>query len=164
MERIGGNQDRKGRCKEWNQTNVDIDGKCWREGDRCIAIGKKKDNTRGGWTELVLLLLRPPSPLLAGPLEVFQRSLLYLIKASQAPGKAPRPAIFLHFLQTWAGILKDTVKIKAGMQNWNREFKVLHSCSSLLWLLGLLKKKNRREKKIIIWCSFSNLPIPKYTR
>lgn len=72
----------------------------------------------GGLAELVLLLLWPPSPLLAGPLEVFQRALLYLIKASQAPGSAPRPAIFLHFLQTWAGISKERVRIKvAGVQN-----------------------------------------------
>lgn len=54
----------------------------------------REDKACGGVGELVLLLLWPPSPLLAGPLEVFQSALLYLIKASQAPGSAPRPAIF----------------------------------------------------------------------
>lgn len=94
----------------------------------------------GGVAEPVLLLLWPPSPLLAGPLEVFQRALLYLIKASQAPGRAPRPAIFLHFLETQAGILKERERIKeAGMQNQSSEFKVLHSCLNLLRLLDLVK-------------------------
>lgn len=79
---------------------------------------EREDKGGGGLAELVLLLLWPPSPLLAGPLEVFQRALLYLIKASQAPGNAPRPAIFLNFLQTWAGISKERVRIKvAGIQN-----------------------------------------------
>lgn len=48
----------------------------------------------------------------SGPLEVFQRALLYLIKASQAPGNTPRPAIFLHFLQSRAGILRERAQIK----------------------------------------------------
>lgn len=90
---------------------------------------KEREDKGSGWVaELLLLLLWPPSPLLTGPLEVFQRALLYLIKASQAPGSPPRPAIFLHFLETQAGILKERVCMKeAGMQNQNREFKVLHS-------------------------------------
>lgn len=79
---------------------------------------EKEDKGGGGLGKLVLLLLWPPSPLLTGPLEVFQRALLYLIKASQAPGSAPRPAIFLHFLQTRGGILKERLWIKeAGIQN-----------------------------------------------
>jgi len=60
---------------------------------------EREDKGSGGMAELLLLLLWPPSPHLTGPLEVFQRALLYLIKASQAPGTAPRPAIFLHFLE-----------------------------------------------------------------
>lgn len=67
---------------------------------------KGKDKGSGAAAELVLLLPWPPSPLLTGPLEVFQRALLYLIKASQAPGSAPRPAIFLHFLESRAGIFE----------------------------------------------------------
>lgn len=100
--------------KEWNQTNVDSESLCQWEGDRCTATGRKKKTKGGlGWgsEELVLLLLWPPSLLIAALLEVFQRALLYLIKASQAPGKAPRPAIFLHFLQMQAGILKERVAV-----------------------------------------------------
>lgn len=79
---------------------------------------EKEDKEGRGVPTLVLLLLWPPSPLLPGPLEVFQRALLYLIKASQAPGSAPRPAISLHFLQTQAGILKERFWIKeAGIEN-----------------------------------------------
>lgn len=90
--------------------------------------GEREDKGSGGMAELLLLLLWPPSPLLTGPLEVFQRALLYLIKASQAPGRAPRLAIFQHFLETRAGILKERVWIKeAGMWNQNRGFEVLHS-------------------------------------
>lgn len=48
----------------------------------------------------------------SGPLELFQRALLYLIKASQAPGNAPKPAIFLHLLQSPAGIVKERLQIK----------------------------------------------------
>lgn len=75
---------------------------------------EREDKGGGGLGKLVLLLLWPPSSLLTGPLEVFQRALLYLIKASQAPGSAPRPAIFLHFLQTPARILKKEVVDKGS--------------------------------------------------
>lgn len=44
------NQEGKGRFKEWNQTNVDSESLCWWERDRCIAIGRKKEKTKGvGW-------------------------------------------------------------------------------------------------------------------
>ena len=104
--------------------------KCWqwelvlvRKRDRCIAMGRKdrkkerkKERKRekdkrgwrgGGWQSRSFCCCGLPLSLLAGPLEAFQRALLYLIKASQAPGSAPRPAIFLHFLQTRAGIFKE---------------------------------------------------------
>lgn len=119
------NQEGEERLREWNQTNVDSESLHWWERDRCRAIGKRKRRQRGwGLEKLALLLLWPPSPLLTGPLEIFQRALLYLIKASQAPGSAPRPAIFLHFLQTQARIWKKKGRIKeAGTQNWKRELQ-----------------------------------------
>lgn len=66
----------------------------------------------GGMAELLLLLLWPPFPFLPGHLEVFQRALLYLIKASRAQGSPPRPAILLHFLETQARVQEEMLCIK----------------------------------------------------
>lgn len=60
--------------------------------------GKERELGGGpgwGWVELDLLLLWRPSPPRAAPLELFQRALLYLIKASQAAGSAPRLVLFI---------------------------------------------------------------------
>lgn len=90
--------------------------------------------------ERLLLLPWPPSPLLTGSLEVFQKAPLHLIKASQAPGKAPRPAIFLHFLKTPTGVLKERVEIKeAWMQNENGGLEVLHRRFILLQIRAAVK-------------------------
>lgn len=58
---------------------------------------ERKDRGGPGWglEEPDLLLPWRPSPPLAAPLEVFQRALLYLIKASQAAGSAPRLVLFI---------------------------------------------------------------------
>lgn len=84
------------------------------------SYGEKRKRIQRGLAELVLLLLQPPSPLLAGPLEVFQRVLLYLIKASQVPGNAPRPAIFLYFLQTQSWYFEGE---GADKRSWDTELK-----------------------------------------
>lgn len=58
--------------------------------------GRKDKGRSGVW------LRSPPRP---GPLETFQRTLRYLIKASREAGSAPTPAISLPFLPTNAATL-----------------------------------------------------------
>ncbi len=105
---------------------------CVCEKETGAQLQGERERRQRGLAELVLLLLWPPSPLLAGPLEVFQRTLLYLIKASQAPGKASRPAIFLHFPQIRAGIQKESLDKK---QPGHRIETLNLRCFNLLWLL-----------------------------
>lgn len=60
--------------------------------------GKEREVGGGpGWGRLEPDLLLPwrPSPPLAAPLELFQRALLYLIKASQAAGGGPGLVLFI---------------------------------------------------------------------
>lgn len=60
--------------------------------------GKERQVGGGpGWgcAELDLLLPWRPSPPLAAPLELFQRALLYLIKASRAAGGVPGLVLFI---------------------------------------------------------------------
>ena len=83
-------------------------------------MGRKQENTKGvgGLAEPGLLLLRPPSPVLAGPLEAFQRALLYLIKPVKHQAKLQDLLFFLYFLQTQAWNLKKRVLVKeVEMQN-----------------------------------------------
>lgn len=81
--------------KEWTQTNVDSEAP-----RRQVHSYRGKEREVGGgpgwgWVELDLLLPCRPSPPRAAPLELFQRALLYLIKASQAAGGAPRLVLFI---------------------------------------------------------------------
>lgn len=82
--------------KEGTQTNVDSEAPkrqvhCYRGKEREVVGG----GPGWGWVEPDLLLPWRPSPPRAAPLELFQRALLYLIKASRAAGSAPRLVLFI---------------------------------------------------------------------
>lgn len=122
------------RFKEWNQTNVDSEGLCWWERDRCIAIGRQREKTKGvrggdgrAAPSVAVASLSSPRWSSGG----FPESPAVLNKGQSSTRQCSKTSYFPS-LPSNAGrnFEGEGCRLKvAVIQNWDREFNVLQSGS-----------------------------------